>query len=253
MGFGESIKSLVLFSLKKGFGEVRFEEGKLPFIVNADGKKAKINGVIPLNKEQIGVTKRTFLKGDQYKVSEISGYNLLITDIGAGIMFRQIPIVDRPNSYDPKLEAACLSRRGLILCQYDDQRERTYKTYSIASIASYSRNSNIAVIETSKYFSMKKGISNITYIFRPDIELNTVLRLSDQVTFDVIVCPDCKDSDSALVLNNMAKEKLVIAGTDPELKGCFDTDNIIYGAKEKKKGVTLYPESIIKNLEVEHA
>ncbi len=253
MGFGESLKSLVLFGLKKGYGEVHFEEGRLPFIVNSKGHRAVINGVMPLNKDQISDAKRLFLKGSNYSTMHMSGHDFMIIDLGSGVVFRQLPTIKKPKSYNAKLASSCLSKKGAIVCVYSDQHERIFNSYQTASIAVSEKKLEMAVVETSKYYCLDKGLSNVTDIFRPDMELNVVLRISDQASFDCIFCPDCRDRDSAMALNAISSEKLVIAGISPDVKDCFSTSNIIYGIKERQKGAVIYPEAIIKNLEVEHA
>lgn len=253
MGFGESLKSLVLFGLKKGYGEVHFEEGRLPFIVNNSGHRAVINGVMPLKKEQISEAKRVFLKGNTYSTVQLSGNDFMMIDLGNGIVFRQIPTITRPKSYNAKLASSCLSKKGVIVCVYSDQQERILNAYRTASIAVNEKKMNVAVVETSKYYCLDPGISDITEIFKPEMELSMVLRISDQASFDCIFCPDCRDRDSAMVLNSISSEKLVIAGISPDVKDCFSSSNIIYGIKERQKGAVIYPEAIIKNLEVEHA
>ena len=253
MGFGESLKSLLLFSLKKGYQEVHFQEGKLPFIVNSAGKRAIINGVMPLKKEQILEAKKIFLSGKDCSVTEISGTDFLVMDLEKSMIFRQLPKIERPKTYNQKIARACLSKKGAILCSYEHQKDRTFNSYKTASIAANIQKINIAVAETNKHFGLDKGISTVTNIFRPELELSVLLRIIDQAAFDCILVPDCKDKEAATTLNTISTEKLVIAGISPELLRCFDENNIIHGIKERPKGAVLYTDAIIKNLEVEHA
>ena len=250
MGFGESLKSLLLFSLKRGYGEVHFEEGQLPFIVNGAGKKATINGLMPLKREQLLEAKKIFLGGKDCCVTQISGLDFLLMDLGKSIVFRQLQKVEKPRTYNQKLAGACLAKKGAIVVVYEDQKDRVLNSYKVASIVTNTRNINVAVAETNKYYDLEPGGSKITNIFRPELELSVLLRIIDQVTFDCIFVPDCKDNDSATTLNSISTEKLVIVGISPEAVKCFDPANIIYGTKQRPKGAVLYTDAIIKNLEV---
>jgi len=147
MGFGESLKSLLLFSLKKGYQEVHFEEGRLPFIVNSTGHRAVINGIMPLSKEQISETKNIFFKGRDCLVTEISGIDFMILDLGKSIVFRQLPKVERPKNYNQKLARACLSKKGAILFAYEDQKDRILNSYKASAIVVNVRKMNLAVAE----------------------------------------------------------------------------------------------------------
>ncbi len=250
MGFGESLKSLLLFSLRKGYQEVHFEEGRLPFIVNSAGHRAVINGIMPLSKEQISETKKMFFNGRDCSVTEISGADFMLLDLGKSIVFRQLPKVEKPKSYNQKLARACLSKKGVLLFVYENQKDRILNSYKAASILVDVTKVNLVVAETNKYYGIDAGNSKITNIFRPELELSLLLRMIDQASFDCILVPDCQDNESALTLNAVSTEKIVIAGISPSVLDCFNVGNVIYGTKEKQKGAVLYTDAIIKNLEV---
>jgi len=250
MGFGESLKSLLLFSLKKGYQEVHFEEGRLPFIVNSTGHRAVINGIMPLSKEQISEAKKIFFNGRDCSVTEISGTDFMLLDLGKSLVFRQLPKVEKPKSYNQKLARACLSKKGAIVFVYENQKDRILNSYRAASVLVDVTKVNLVVAETNKYYGLEAGSSKVTNIFRPELDLSLLLRMIDQASFDCILVPDCQDSESAITMNAVSTEKLVIAGISPGVLNCFNTENVIYGTKEKQKGAVLYTDAIIKNLEV---
>ena len=186
-------------------------------------------------------------------ITRILGYDFMLVSLGSKIVFRHLPRISRPLNFGPKLERACLCKKGAIIHIDEDLAERTLNAYRYAALTLSLQRLSIAIVETNKFYRLESYRNIVTDVFRPDLELSIAVRMSEQAGFNCIMVPDCSDIDTANILNYIASERLVIAGVNPKVANYFKAEHINHGTKPRPRGAVMYNEAIIKKIEVEHA
>jgi len=228
MGNINSLKGILLFSLRNGYREVHFENGKLPLIVSEQGERTHLQGVSPTNKETIYAIKKDYLSGDDRLILSVSGQEFLVSDLGEELVFRHLPYVDQPLDIDNELASACYSKRGIILVVSNQQEKRSLESYRTASYIASNKKITLCIIENSKFYSLRSTGSKIINIYKPGLSLDAMLRITEGLLCDCVMVPNCNNIAAVEAINMSGYDKLIIVGTATDIVPHFNKENIIY-------------------------
>ena len=257
MGDINTIKNMLLFAVKNGCKEMHLSVGKLPLLLSNNGDVKHLNGILPVNEALLGDICTRYMSGDDNALVTIGNLDFLLAKMGSSLVFRQLPLVSPDEDISKELSSVCYSDNGLILVTSDSQELRTFHSYSIGACVTSNRNITMAVIERNKLFSLKDMNSKIINIYKPDMELDVLIRITDQISYECLMIPDCNTDQALQAAANLSHDALVILGTSPELAKGLDRSNVLHTMNISKEGrvskkmdpeLKINSEVIIKNL-----
>jgi hypothetical protein len=216
MGDINTLKNVLLFAVKNNCKEIHLSAGRLPLLIDHSGQTKYLNGVLPMDKELLEEISKRYISNDENVITTIGEEEFLLMKMGDALVFRHLCFVDPPKIVDTVLSSACYSAHGLILITSRSAELRSLHSYMTAAYLTSSRNITMAVIEKYKSYKIKESGSNIINIYNPNVELDVLLRITGQLSYDCLLVPDCPTEQALGVLSTLAHDKLVIAGTTPE-------------------------------------
>jgi len=228
MGNVNSLKGILLFAVRNGYREVRISKGLLPLMVSSQGEKAYINGIAPVSGELISTIKRDYLANNPSLILTVSEQEFFASSVGEDLIFKHLPLVTQDKSINTKFASALYAKKGVIILTASDKEQRALKLYKAAAYITENRSSTIIVIERSKFFSVKPAHSRIINVYRPEVELNSLIRMTSSLDYDCIMVPDMNEDDAIKSLEFIAGEKVVLLSTTWEMAQKISSDKVIY-------------------------
>ncbi len=259
MGNVNSLKGILLFAVRNGYREVRISKGLLPLMVSSQGEKAYINGIAPVSGELITSIKRDYLANNPSLILTVSEQEFFASSVGEDIVFKHLPLVTQDKNINTKFASALYAKRGIIVLTAIDKEQRALKLFKAAAYVTENRSSTIVVIERSKFFSVKSSHSRIINIYRPEVELNSLIRMTSALDYDCIMVPDMNEHDAINTLEFIAGEKMVLLSTTWEMAQKISSDKVIYSdyidaeqqSQSTKPNVRVNQEVLSENLKGE--
>lgn len=228
MGNVNSLKGILLFAVRNGYREVRISKGLLPLMVSSQGETAYINGIAPVSGELISIIKRDYLANNPSLILTVSEQEFFASTVGEDLIFKHLPLVTQNKNINTNFASALYAKKGIVVLTAPDREQRALKLYKAAAYVTENRSSTIVIIERSKCFSVKPAHSRIVNIYRPEVELNSLIRMTSSLDYDCIMIPDMNEEDAISTLEFIAGEKMVMLATTWELAQKISTDKIIY-------------------------
>ena len=257
MGDINTLKNILLFAVKNGCKEIQLSNGNLPLLVNNNGDIKYLNGILPVSSNLMEEIRKRYVTGDLNTIVNVAEKEFFLMSLGDKLVFRYLPFVEPQDNINKALSASCYSNRGIIVVSSKVQQTRFLNSYPIASYTASNRKITMVVIEKNKLFSIRNSGSNIINIYRPDTDLDSLVRIADQISSECIFVPDCIEESVIPSLENISHGKLVILGTTPQIAKQIDVSNILYlmsvsedGTVSNKTdpGLRINKSVIIKNL-----
>jgi len=228
MGNVNSLKGILLFAVRNGYREVCISKGLLPLMISSQGEKAFINGIAPISEETISIIKRDYLANNRSLILSVCDQEFFASSVGDDLMFRHLPFVVQDKAIDTRLASALYSRKGIVVLTASDKEQRFLKLYKAAAYIAENRTATIAIVERSKYFSIRPAHSKLMNIYRPELELNSLVRITGTTSYDCMMVPDLSEEETIKSLEFISGEKMVLISTTWEMAQYIDTGRIIY-------------------------
>jgi len=259
MGNVNSLKGILLFAVRNGYREVRISKGLLPLMISDQGEKAYINGISPVSGELISNIKRDYLANNPSLILSVSEQEFFASSVGEDLIFKHLPLVTLDKNINTKFASALYAKRGIVVLTAQDKEQRALKLYKAAAYITENRSSTIVIIERSKCFSVKQSRSRIVNVYRPEVELNSLIRMTGSLDCDCIMVPDMNEEDAIKTLEFLAGEKMVLLSTTWEMAQNISEDRIIYAdyleseqlRRSNRPSVTVNKEVLNENLKGE--
>ncbi|MCX6112097.1 MAG: hypothetical protein NTY22_02265 [Proteobacteria bacterium] len=265
MGDINTLKNILLFAVKNGCKEIRLSTGSLPLLTNNDGKTTYLNGILPVSSNLIEELRKRYMSGnrdensswDETVIMSVAEQEFLLMAVGDSLVFRYLPLVHPIDNMDKSLSSACYNSKGIIIVSSKLQEQRFLNSYSIASYIASNRKITMVIIEKNKLFSLKDLSSNIINIYKPETELDVLIRIADQISSECVLVPDCTSESAISLLENLSYNKLVVVGTTPQLAKEMDKSNVLHLITVSEDGMIstktdpelkIYKDVITKNL-----
>jgi len=197
-------------------------------MVSGQGETAYINGIAPVSGELISNIKRDYLANNPSLILTVSEQEFFASFVGEDLVFRHLPLVTQNKNIDTKFASALYAKKGVVVLTASDKEQRAFKLYQAVAYVTENRSATIAIIERSKYFSVRAAHSRIINIYRPEVELNSLIRMTSSLDYDCIMVPDMSEDEAIKTLEFIAGEKLVMLSTTWELAQKISSSKIIY-------------------------
>ena len=228
MGNVNSLKGILLFAVRNGYREVRISKGLLPLMVSGQGEKAYINGIAPVSGELISSIKRDYLANNPSLILTVSEQEFFASSVGEDLVFKHLPLVTLEKNIHTRFASALYAKKGIVILTAPDKEQRALKLYKAAAYITENRSSTIVIIERSKCFSVRPAHSRIINVYRPEVELNSLIRMTSSLDYDCIMVPDMNEDDAIKTLEFLSGEKMVLASTTWEMAQKISSNKIIY-------------------------
>ena len=257
MGDINTLKNILLFAVKNDCKEIQLSNGNLPLLVKNDGNIKYLNGILPVSGNLMEEIRKRYITEHPNVIVSVAEQEFLLMSMGDSLVFRYLPVATPADNIDKALSSACYSNRGMILITSKIQEIRFLNSYRVASSTVTSRKITMVVVEKNKLFSIRNSGSNIINIYRPNTDLDSLVRVADQVSSDCLFIPDCTEESIVPAVENISHGKLVILGTTPQIAKEVDRSNVLYllsvsedGTVSNKTdpGLRINRDVIIKNL-----
>lgn len=228
MGNVNSLKGILLFAIRNGYREVRISKGLLPVMVSSLGETAYVNGIAPISGDMISNIKRDYLANNTTLILTVSEQEFLATTVGEELVFRHLPLVTQEKSIGSRMASALYARKGIIVFTAANKEQRFLKLYQAIAYLTENRAATIAIIERNKFFSVRPAHSRLINIYRPDLDLNSLIRITATAQFDCMMIPDLNEEDAIRPLELVSGEKLVLLSATWEMAHRIEPERIIY-------------------------
>ncbi len=228
MGDINTLKNILLFAVKSGCKEIQLSNGNLPSLVNNNGDIKYLNGILPVSGNLMEEIRKRYVTGDLNTIVNVAEKEFFLMSLGDKLVFRYLPSITPQDNIDKALSSACYSNRGIIVVSSKVQETRFLHSYEIASYTALNRKTTMVVIEKNKLFSIRNSGSNIINIYRPDTDLDSLVRIADQISSECMFVPDCIEESVIPLLENISHGKLVILGTTPQITKTIEKSNILH-------------------------
>jgi len=228
MGNVNSLKGILLFAVRNGYREVRISKGLLPLMVSSQGETAYINGIAPVSGELISSIKRDYLANNASLILTVSEQEFFASSVGEDLVFKHLPLITKDKNTTAKFASALYAKTGIIVLTGSDKEQRALKMYKAAAYVTENRSSTIIVIEKSKTFTVRSAHSRIINIYRPEVELNSLIRMTSSLDYDCMMIPDMNDDEAIKTLEFIAGEKMVLLATTWEMAQKISNNKIVY-------------------------
>ena len=228
MGNVNSLKGILLFAVRNGYREVRISKGLLPLMVSGQGEKAYINGIAPVSGELISRIKRDYMANNPSLILTVSEQEFFASSVGDDLIFKHLPLTTLDKNINTKFASALYAKKGIVILTATDKEQRALKLYKAAAYITENRSSTIVIIERSKCFSVKPAHSRIINVYRPEVELNSLIRMTSSLDYDCIMVPDMNEDEAIKTLEFISGEKMVLIATTWEMAQKISSNQIIY-------------------------
>ena len=228
MGNINSLKGILLFAVRNGYREVRISKGLLPIMVSSHGETAHINGIAPISDEMMSIIKRDYLANNTTLILTVSEQEFFASTLGEELVFRHLPLITKDSNISTRMASALYSKRGIIILTASNKEQRFLKLYKAAAYLTENRAATIAIIERSKYFSIRSAHSRLINVYRPEMDLNSLLRITGSARYDCMMIPDMNEEDTVKSIEFVSGEKMVLISTTWEMAQRISTDRIVY-------------------------
>jgi hypothetical protein len=228
MGNINSLKGILLFAVRNGYREVRVSKGLLPLMVSSQGETAYINGISPVSGEMMSIIKRDYLANNTTLILTVSEQEFFASNVGEELVFRHLPLVTQDKGISTRMASALYSKKGMVVLTAPNKEQRFLKLYTAAAYLAENRSATIAIIERSKYFSMRSAHSRLINIYRPELDLNSLIRITGSTRYDCMMIPDMSEEEAISSLEFISGEKMVLISTSWEMAQRINTDRIVY-------------------------
>ena len=228
MGNVNSLKGILLFAVRNGYREVHVSKGNLPLLVSGQGEKAYVNGIAPINGELINSIKRDYMANNPTLILTVCDQEFFASSVGDDLVFRHLPYVTQEKTINTRLASALFSKKGIVVLTSSEKEERFLKLYRAIAYLASNRSATIAVIERSKYFTIKPVYSKLINIYRPEAELSQLVRIAGSLEYDCMMIPDFNEPEALKAIEFIAGERLVLVSSNQELASKINGEQIIY-------------------------
>jgi hypothetical protein len=228
MGNVNSLKGILLFAVRNGYREVRVSKGLLPVMVSSQGETAYINGIAPVSGEMMSMIRRDYLANNTTLILTVSEQEFFASSVGEELIFRHLPLVTQDRDISTRMASALYSKKGMIVLTASNKEQRFFKLYKAAAYLTENRAATIAIIERSKYFSIRSAHSRLINVYRPELDLNSLIRITGSTQYDCMMVPDMNEEDAVKSLEFVSGEKMVLVSMTWEMAQRISTDKIVY-------------------------
>jgi hypothetical protein len=257
MGDINTLKNVLLFAVQNDCKEIHLSAGRLPLLINNTGQTKHLNGILPMDSKLMEEISSRYISNDENVITTIGEEEFLLMKMGDKLVFRHLCFVEPLKTVDPALSSACYGTKGLILVTSKSTELHSLHSYMVGAYITSNRNVTMAVIEKHKSYKIREAGSNIMNIYNPNVELDVLLRITGQLRYDCLLVPDCSTEQALGILESVSHDKLVLAGTTPEISKTVDQSGIRYlmnvgedGTVSKKTdtGLKINTDVIIQSL-----